>query len=372
MRAAYDLIVVGSGIVGLSVALAARSRGWRVLIVDREARAIGASVRNFGFITVTGQRSGETWRRARRTAALWNQICEPAGIPILQHGLVLAARDPAAEPVLSAFLAGPMGEGLEPLDADEACRRVPALRREGLRSALFSPHEVRIEPRTAIAALGRWLNSHRNVSTLPETVVHEVNDHRVVTSQGTLYADRIAVCPGPDLRALFPEVFTRHKTTLCKLQMLRVITSHAGQLCHPVMGDLSLVRYAGYAGLPEAQPLLARLRVSAAEALNHGVHIIVVQSSDGSWIVGDSHHYDPSPDPFHSEDVDRIILEHTDALVRLDGLKVLERWIGIYPSASVDAFIESPSESIKVISVTSGTGMSTGLALGEEAIAQWH
>jgi hypothetical protein len=98
----------------------------------------------------------------------------------------------------------------------------------------------------------------------------------------------------------------------------------------------------------------------------------VVQSSDGSWIVGDSHHYDPSPDPFHSEDVDRIILEHTDALVRLDGLKVLERWIGIYPSASVDAFIESPSESIKVISVTSGTGMSTGLALGEEAIAQWH
>ena len=59
---AYDLAVVGAGIVGMATALAAARRGWRVLVIDREQRAIGASIRNFGFITVTGQQAGAVWR----------------------------------------------------------------------------------------------------------------------------------------------------------------------------------------------------------------------------------------------------------------------------------------------------------------------
>jgi D-hydroxyproline dehydrogenase subunit beta len=50
----FDLAVVGAGIIGLATALAAVRRGLRVVVVDRDAQANGASVRNFGFITVTG------------------------------------------------------------------------------------------------------------------------------------------------------------------------------------------------------------------------------------------------------------------------------------------------------------------------------
>ncbi len=50
----YDLVVVGAGIVGLATAWTARQHGLRVAVVERNAKAIGASVRNFGFITVTG------------------------------------------------------------------------------------------------------------------------------------------------------------------------------------------------------------------------------------------------------------------------------------------------------------------------------
>jgi FAD dependent oxidoreductase TIGR03364 len=372
MRNAYDLIVVGSGIVGLSVALAAAEKRWRVLIVDREARPVGASIRNFGFVTVTGQRAGLTWARARRTAERWAEICEPAGILILQRGLMLAAHEPLSGSVLDAFLDSPMGHGLEPLDADEACRRVPALRRDGLIRAVYSPHELRIEPRTAVPALARWLHGRREISFLPETVVHEVTENVAVTSRGTLRADRIAVCPGPDLRTLFPDTFARHGTTLCKLQMMRVRSAAAGLLTHPVMGDLSLVRYAGYAELAESGALRRHLETSAKDALDHGVHIIVVQSADGSWVIGDSHHYEPSPDPFHDDSIDRLILEHTARLVDLSDAQVLERWVGVYPSAQQDAFIESPCPGVRVVSVTSGTGMSTGLALGEEAVAGWE
>ena len=61
----FDLLVVGGGIVGLAHALLAARAGLHVGVLDRDARANGASVRTFGFITVTGQGQPDTWRRAR-------------------------------------------------------------------------------------------------------------------------------------------------------------------------------------------------------------------------------------------------------------------------------------------------------------------
>ncbi len=57
-------------------------------------------------------------------------------------------------------------------------------------------------------------------------------------------------------------------------------------------------RYAGFADLPEAAPLKARVAAEQPDMLANGVHLIVVQSADGSLVVGDSHHYARTPDPF--------------------------------------------------------------------------
>ena len=86
METSYDLIVVGHGIVGLAHALAASRAGHRVAVIDRDAQPNGASIRNFGFITVTGQGAPHTWRRARRSRDVWAAVCEEAGIPVLQRG----------------------------------------------------------------------------------------------------------------------------------------------------------------------------------------------------------------------------------------------------------------------------------------------
>src|SRR5579872_6953701 len=93
-RPSFDLAVVGAGVVGLGCALAAARRGKRVVVVDRDAQANGASVRNFGFITVTGQARGAMWARALRTRDIWAEVAAEADIPILHRGLLLTARRP--------------------------------------------------------------------------------------------------------------------------------------------------------------------------------------------------------------------------------------------------------------------------------------
>src|ERR1700727_3922497 len=92
----YDVAVVGAGICGLPHALAAARRGKRVVVIDRDAQANGASIRNFGFITVTGQQAGKCWRRAKRSRDVWDEIAPQADIEIVHQGLLVVARRPEA------------------------------------------------------------------------------------------------------------------------------------------------------------------------------------------------------------------------------------------------------------------------------------
>jgi glycine/D-amino acid oxidase-like deaminating enzyme len=114
--------------VGLAHALAAARRGKRVVVLERAARANGASVRNFGFVTVTGQQAGDCWHMARRARAIWVEVAEAAAIPIVQRGLLVTARRPEAEAVIDAFLRTDMAEGCRRLTAAQAQEICPALR----------------------------------------------------------------------------------------------------------------------------------------------------------------------------------------------------------------------------------------------------
>ena len=50
---------------------------------------------------------------------------------------------------------------------------------------------------------------------------------------------------------------------------------------------------------------------------------------------------------------------------------MLERWTGTYASAPDRAMlVDRPSAAVRVVVVTSGTGASTGFAIGEEVVAE--
>lgn len=365
----FDIAVVGAGIVGLGHALAAIGRGLSVAVIEREAQAIGASIRNFGFVTVTGQRRGATWSRARRSAAVWKELEGKAGVSVLQRGLMLVARRPEGAPILEAFLGTEMGSGCELLTATAARTRMPALANASITAALCSPHDLRVESRDAIPQLTRYLES-QGVVFLWSTAVRGIDTPIVSTARGEIRADAVVVCPGDDLTSLYPERISAYGVTRCRLQMLRLAPPRI-DIESPVMTDLSLVRYRGYADLPECADLHARLKIEQAEYLANGVHLIVAQSADGSLVVGDSHHYASSPEPFASEAVDRLILNEYEALFG-PAPPVRERWVGTYASANEDMFRDAPADRVRLVMVTSGTGASTAFAIAEETLDELY
>lgn len=364
----FDLAVVGGGIIGLAHAYMAARLGKRVAVIERDARANGASIRNFGFITVTGQERGESWRLARRTRDVWAEVAEPAGIAIEQRGLYLTVRSEEAEAVVAAFLATEMGEDCRLLSPAEFRALSPGFGGPGLKAALYSPHEVRVESRLAIPALARWLEEGQGVTFFHETAVYEAAPPQLRTSRGPIAADAVVVCPGDDFVTLYPERIAAYDLRRCRLSMLK-LADPGLRLPGTLMSDLSLVRYRGYAALPEARVLEAKLRAEQPSHFENGVHLIVAQGADGALIVGDSHHYGHLPVPFAPASAERDILDEYLRAAGREPPPVLERWNGIYAVADGRTYlVDRPRPDVRLVIVTSGTGASTGFGIAENVI----
>ena len=145
-----DVAVVGGGVLGLAIAYEAARRGKSVVLFERDGRAEGASVRNFGMIwpvgQPVGQPAGERYDMAIRSRERWLGLGRDAGIWVDPCGSLHVAYKEDELAVLEAFavLDGRPGEMLTPRAARE---KSPGLRADGLLGAWWSPTELAVSPR---------------------------------------------------------------------------------------------------------------------------------------------------------------------------------------------------------------------------------
>ena len=379
IKKSYDLLVVGSGIVGLAHAYEANKRGLSVAIVEQNARCTGASIRNFGYITVSGQGVKDTWRRAVHSAKVWRELANLAKIKVVHQGTWILCQRAEAVEVAQAFLKTPMGVGCAYYPKSSykdlsnlGFSNLNSLRLEESLGLLYSPHEFRVESKEAIPQLANYLQTEMGIDFYWETEVLSIQDSRVQTSNGQIQADRVVICPGAQLTGVAKQYIEQHNLKLCTLQMLRVKVQDGFILPGSVMTDNSLARYLGWADLPEASALKERIAKEMPEYVKEGIHLIVVQSADGSLVVGDSHRYGNSEDVFASEQVERLIIELLYRVLSITEHTILERWTGVYPSSSkYDALIEKVSPRMRVAIVSSGTGASTAFGLAKDNFDEW-
>src|SRR5215467_5737633 len=162
-----NLAIVGAGILGLAHAYAAARRGLSVVVFERNQRASGASVRNFGLLWPIGQPHGTMYEMALRSRAHWLEVLQEAKLPYWPDGaLHLVYRDDEAAVAREFAERGPgMGYQCRWLDRNETFGRSSAIRPEGLLGALWSPTEVTVDPRLTLRTLPGYLRERFGVET---------------------------------------------------------------------------------------------------------------------------------------------------------------------------------------------------------------
>ncbi len=363
-----DICVVGAGIVGLAHAHEARRRGLRVALLERDRRPVGASVRNFGHVFLTSLADGADHAMGLRARERWLQLGTDAGLPLQRHGTVLIARAEDELAVLAGVAQDPARQA-RMLTPGEVAERVP-IPVDGLLGGLHCELDLRVDPRSAAEQLAALLERDDGAEVHWKTHVHAVEPGIVHAGDLTVRAPLTLVCPGPDYRELPPNLRVGLESlTRCQLQMLRVAAPDGRRYGPAMATGLSMVRYAAFAAQPAAAALRKRLEAERPELLAAGIHLLVTQLPDGDLVIGDTHSYGDTLEPFGHEHLNELLLAEARTLLGVDRLDVRERWQGIYPSGTPGHFlITAPLPGVRVVEVISGLGMTLSLGKAPEIL----
>jgi FAD dependent oxidoreductase TIGR03364 len=337
----------------------AAARGLSVVVVERDDRPVGASVRNFGHACVTAQ-TGTALGYALAARNKWLELARCAGFWARECGTVVVARADDERAVLEE-LAGTRNGAVELLDARAVHDRVgPAPNVVG---GAFLPLDLRIDPRAAAPSLAAWL-ADQGVTFLWSTFVGSIEPGLLRTSRGSVEADHIVLAVGHDVDRHCPDLAEAAGLRRCVLHMLKVSTPGPRSIGPALFTGLSLLRYSAFRACPSSAEVRSRMESERPELLSADVNLMLTQHPDGDLLIGDTHSYSVTPVPFQEEECDELLLTETARLLGETGLRVRQRWRGVYAHAPDREFlVAEPMPAVRVVSITSGIGMTTALGL---------
>ena len=257
MNKGYDLIIVGGGVLGTFHAYHALQRNMRVCLLEQHATPQSATTRNFGQVVPSGM--NVKWQKyGRRSLEIYADIQQKFDISVRNNGSVYLASDTEEEKLLSELsqINRINGYRSDMFDQSECLKRYPNLNPEYVKSGLFFPEEVTVEPRTMIHRLHEYLMEDKDLDIFTGFPVIDcsVSHSEVVVtrSDGQVFkADHVIICNGSDFQVLFPERFKNSRLILSKLQMMQTVPQPK-DYCLPgsILTGWSIRRYEAFSECP--------------------------------------------------------------------------------------------------------------------------
>ncbi len=360
-----DLVVVGAGVLGLAHAIEAMRRGLSVVVLERDQRAVGASVQNFGHACVTAQmgRVLESALAARRT---WVALAAEVGFWLSEAGSVVVARADDEMAVLEQF--AERRDGAVRLLGRRELAALAPVDDARVRGGAHLRADVRVDPREAVRALASWLDDRRGVAVRFSTNVLGIEPGLVRTSRGEVRCRRAVVCVGHDLDRLYPDVATGAGLRRCSRHMLAVAAPAGRRYETAVLTGSSMLRHPGFRECPAAAQLESRVLRESPEIVARGVDLMFAQRPNGDLVVGDTHAYGRTIEPFSEEAVDDLVLREVRRLLGVERVVVKERWQGQHAAGPHDFVVAAPHEDTRVVAATTGIGMTTAFGLAPQVL----
>ena len=369
-----DVAVIGGGILGLAHAYASARRGKRVVLFERNLRASGASVRNFGMIWPIGQPHGEMHAIAMRSRETWLRILTDTGLSHWPTGsLHVVYRDDEAAVVREFAEMGPgLGYQCRWLAAGHVLERSQAVRSEGLLGGLWSDSEITVDPRLMLSSLPEFLREQFSVQFRYGALVTSIELPRIKAGGEEWRAECAIVCSGDDFETLYPEQFAKSGITRVKLQMLRTHPQPNGWLLGPALAAGLTLRFYPTFNICSTLPALRRrIAEETPEYDRWHVHGLVSQTAQRELTLGDSHEYGMVVDIFNKEEIDQIMLRYISGFLRAPDLNIAQRWHGVYAKHPDAPYISlSPADGVRIVTAPGGSGMTLSFGLGEKTVQE--
>ncbi len=377
IEAEFDVAIAGAGVLGLAHAYQLARRGQRVVVFERNPRAVGASIRNFGMIWPIGQPAGEMHRMALNSRDFWLDVLQGSGLWHEQTGsLHLTYHEDEAQ-VLREFVEQSASDRVngfdcELWDADQVSTRSQGIRAEGLQAALWSGSEICVDPRQVIAGLPAYLHATYGVTFHFNCAVTAYDQPTVLAGGKQWRANRLIVCGGDDFQTLYPDTLQSAGMTRCKLQMMRSQpygdTFHIGPM---LAAGLTLGHYKSFQSCPTLPALKARYAREMPEYGEYGIHVLVSQNGQGEIVLGDSHLYGDVVQPFDEAHIDQLILDYLNTFLQAPDLRIATRWHGVYAKHPTDPYLVlHPAPGATAVTGVGGAGMTLSFGLADYVIGE--
>lgn len=363
----YDVAVVGGGILGLAHACVLARSKKQVALFERNTRASGASVRNFGMVWPIGQPAGEMHQLALRSRELWLEMLARTKLPFRNTGSLHLAYHSDEAAVLQEFadLGPAAGYACAWLDSAETLERSHAVIPEGLKGALWSSTEITVDPRQILLSLPAFLQES-GVDLHYGELVRSIDLPVIETTHGKYRSETAIICSGIEFQTLYPDVFTSSGLTRCKLQMMRTAAQNGWELGPSLAAGLTLRFYKAFRLCSTLAALKTRIAEDKPEYDRWAIHILVSQTADGAATLGDSHEYGDSLEIFDKAEIDRLILDEARSFLRIPSWSIAEHWHGLYALHPELPFIAlSPAPGVHIVNGVGGSGMTLSFGLAE-------
>lgn len=365
--------MVGAGLLGLAHAHAALRRGLSVVVLERDVRVVGGSVRHAGHLFFSALPVGGALDTAEIARERWVELARRAGAFVAEAGTLIVARHTDELAVMEAAVTERAGRA-RMLSAREVGELAPVAS-AGVVGGFHGARDLRVDPRGVTAALARLLARDPRARLEWGAHVHEVEPGVVHAGQLRIRAHAIVVCPGADHRSLPPALSTAgEERTLCRLQMLR-LAAPTGRRYRPALATgLTLLQHPAFTAQPGAQQLRVRLELEKPELIERRAQLLVTQLPDGDLVVGDTRTYENVGVPFAAERGFRLLLAEVEELLGITG-EVRQRWLGTEASlrsqtGDTDFYVRAPIPGVKLVQSVSPLAMALCHVKASEVLSE--
>ena len=156
-----EVVVIGAGILGCSIAVHLVDRGVRPVLVDPERPGQGTSTGSFASISAFGKDPAAWFQLACAGMSGWPRFAGRIGgdVGLRRAGEVRFAGDPEGGRRLARRVSDARGRGypVRLIDAEELARLLPGAQLGEVAAACFAPNDGQVEPALVLAACRRVL-----------------------------------------------------------------------------------------------------------------------------------------------------------------------------------------------------------------------